>query len=167
VKYERDGLQVDVGRRGEVDVTMTVGQSTESVLVTAEASQLETEAATRATMVESHQVADLPTSNGNPYMLLNLVPGASSARFDMRTGDRPFDPSFLISFAMDGTRANRNDLTLDGVPVTGTNGGGNNVIATWVPPTDTVAEFKVQTAIPRHQYRWHERQLQCRPVSPG
>ena len=145
-KYERDGLQVDMGRRVEVDVTMTVGQSTESVLVTAEASQLETEAATRATLVESHQVADLPTSNGNPYMLLNLVPGASSARFDMRTGDRPFDPSFLISFAMDGTRANRNDLTLDGVPVTGTNGGGNNVIATWVPPTDTVAEFKVQTA---------------------
>ena len=46
---------------------------------------------------------------------------------------------------MDGTRANRSDLTIDGAPSTAT-ANGNEVIASYVPPTDIIQEFKVQTA---------------------
>src|SRR5262249_14043111 len=46
---------------------------------------------------------------------------------------------------VDGTRANRSDLTIDGAPSTAT-ANGNEVIASYVPPTDIIQEFKVQTA---------------------
>ena len=46
---------------------------------------------------------------------------------------------------MDGTRGNRGDLTIDGVPSTAT-ANANEVIASYVPPPDIVQEFKVQTA---------------------
>ena len=46
---------------------------------------------------------------------------------------------------MDGTRANRSDLTIDGTPSTATANAGE-VISTFVPPQDIVQEFKVQTA---------------------
>ena len=46
---------------------------------------------------------------------------------------------------MDGTRANRSDLTIDGAPSTAT-ANANEVISTYVPPPDMVAEFKIQTA---------------------
>ena len=46
---------------------------------------------------------------------------------------------------MDGTRGNRSDLTIDGVPSTATANAGE-VIASYVPPPDIVQEFKVQTA---------------------
>ena len=46
---------------------------------------------------------------------------------------------------MNGTRGNRSDLTIDGVPSTAT-ANANEVIASYVPPPDIVQEFKVQTA---------------------
>jgi hypothetical protein len=45
---------------------------------------------------------------------------------------------------MDGTRGNRSDLTIDGVPSTATADAGQ-VIASYVPPADIVQEFQVQS----------------------
>ena len=46
---------------------------------------------------------------------------------------------------MGGTRGNLNDITIDGAPTTAT-ANANEVTASYVPPTDIVQEFKVQTA---------------------
>jgi hypothetical protein len=46
---------------------------------------------------------------------------------------------------MAGVRANRSELSLDGSPNTST-AGNNEVTAAYVPPSDVVGEFKVQTA---------------------
>ena len=59
--------------------------------------------------------------------------------------DRPFEPTHIVGYAMDGTRGNRSDLTIDGVPSTAT-ANASEVIASYVPPPDIVQEFKVQTA---------------------
>jgi len=45
---------------------------------------------------------------------------------------------------MSGTRGNLSDVTIDGGPTTART--GSSVIAAYVPPTDAVAEFKIQTA---------------------
>ena len=59
--------------------------------------------------------------------------------------DRPFEPTHIVGYAIDGTRSNRSDLTIDGVSSTST-ANANEVIASYVPPSDIVQEFKVQTA---------------------
>ena len=82
-------------------------------------------------------------AHGDPYALIGLAAGVSytgSARLD-----RPFEPTHIVGYAMDGTRGNRSDLTIDGVPSTATANAGE-VIASYVPPPDIVQEFKVQTA---------------------
>ncbi len=59
--------------------------------------------------------------------------------------DRPFEPTHIVGYAYNGTRSNRSDLLIDGAPSTAT-ANANEVIATYVPPSDLVQEFKVQTA---------------------
>jgi len=81
--------------------------------------------------------------HGDPYTLIALAPGASFAR-DPRL-DRPFEPTHIVGYSMDGTRANRSDLTIDGVPSTAT-ANAFEVIASYVPPADAISEFKIQTA---------------------
>jgi hypothetical protein len=51
----------------------------------------------------------------------------------------------VVGYAIDGTRANRSDLTIDGAPSTATANPGE-VISSYIPPQDLVQEFKVQTA---------------------
>ena len=94
-------------------------------------------------MVDARRIAELPTPHGDPVRLIGLAAGVSytgSARLD-----RPFEPTHIVGYAMDGTRGNRSDLTIDGVPSTATANAGE-VIASYVPPADIVEEFKVQTA---------------------
>ena len=120
-----------------------MGETVESVTVTADTPLLETTNASLGNVVDSRRISQLPTPHGDPYALIGLAAGVTytgSARLD-----RPFEPTHIVGYAMDGTRGNRSDLTIDGVPSTATANAGE-VIASYVPPADIVQEFKVQTA---------------------
>ena len=94
-------------------------------------------------MIDAKRISELPTPHGDPYALIGLAAGVSSTGSTRL--DRPFEPTHIVGYAMDGTRGNRSDLTIDGVPSTATANAGE-VIASYVPPPDIVQEFKVQTA---------------------
>ena len=120
-----------------------IGQTVESVTVLADTPLLETTNASLGNVVDTRRIAQLPTPHGDPYALIGLAAGVTytgSARLD-----RPFEPTHIVGYSMDGTRGNRSDLTIDGVPSTATANAGE-VIASYVPPSDIVQEFKVQTA---------------------
>ena len=141
-KFLRD-VEVRINDRLEVDVTLELGASAETVDVTASTPLLETTNASIGQVVDARRIAELPTPHGDPYALIGLAAGVSytgSARLD-----RPFEPTHIVGYAMDGTRGNRSDLTIDGVPSTATADPGQ-VIASYVPPPDIVEQFKVQTA---------------------
>jgi hypothetical protein len=88
-------------------------------------------------------VDELPSVHGDPYALIALTPEATYT--GQTRLDRPFEPTHIVGYAMAGTRGNRSDLLIDGAPSTAT-ANGNEVIASYVPPTDITQEFKVQTA---------------------
>ena len=136
-------VEVRIADRLEVDLALAVGETVESVTVTADTPLLETSNASLGNVVDSRRIAQLPTPHGDPYALIGLAAGVTytgSARLD-----RPFEPTHIVGYSMDGTRGNRSDLTIDGVPSTATANAGE-VIASYVPPADIVQEFKVQTA---------------------
>jgi hypothetical protein len=142
-KYIQDSVQVQINATADLQITLEVGGATETVTVTAEAAPLVTADANLGQTVDAKRIAELPLVKGDPYTLMGLSPGATytgSTRLD-----RPFEPTHIIGYAIDGTRGNRSDLLIDGAPSTAT-ANQNEVIATYVPPTDIVAEFKVQTA---------------------
>jgi len=142
-RFVQDPVEVRVNDRIELPITLQVGTSEQSVTVVGETPLLNTSSASLGTVIDARRVAELPVPHGNPMFLISLASGVSFNR-DARL-DRPFEPTHIVGYSMDGTRANRSDVTLDGSVATATAGNGE-VIASYVPPADIIQEFKVQTA---------------------
>jgi hypothetical protein len=142
-KLVREGVQVNVDDRLQIELPLEVGGTEESVTVTAEASTLETTNGSIGQVIDARRVAELPIPHGDPYSLIGLAAGTTfmrSARLD-----RPFEPTHIVGYSMNGVRANRSDVTIDGLPSTSTANAGE-ITASFVPPQGLVQEFKVQTA---------------------
>jgi hypothetical protein len=142
-KYMRENILLQVNDTIEIDTALEVGDVGETVTITADAPQLETSSGSLGTVVDSRRVAELPIPHGEPFKLIGLAGGVSYTR-DPKL-DRPFEPTHIVGYAVNGTLANRSDVTIDGVPSTST-ANANEVIASFVPPQDLIQEFKVQTA---------------------
>ena len=142
-KYVREGVEVRIADRLQLDIALEIGGAVEEVTVKADTPLLDTSTASLGNVVDARRISELPTPHGDPYALIGLAAGVAYTG-SMRL-DRPFEPTHIVGYAMDGTRGNRSDLTIDGVPSTAT-ANANEVIASYVPPADIVQEFKVQTA---------------------
>jgi len=142
-KFIRDAVELRINDRLEVNVQMEVGGAEQSITVTGDTPLLTTGTASLGAVIDGRRISELPVPHGNPYFLIGLAPGVSFAR-DPRL-DRPFEPTHIVGYAMDGTRANRSDVTIDGAPSTATANAGE-VTSSYVPPADAIGEFKVQTA---------------------
>jgi hypothetical protein len=142
-KHIQENVQLQMADTRDLTVVLQVGGVQESVSVTAEAPLLNTADASMGLTVDQTRLASLPLIHGDPYKIMGLATGL--AHSGSQRLDRPFEPTHIIGFAFNGTRSNRSDLLIDGLPSTAT-ANANEVIATYVPPSDLVQEFKVQTA---------------------
>ncbi|MBN9661893.1 MAG: TonB-dependent receptor [Acidobacteria bacterium] len=142
-KATRNEVEVRIADRLDISFALEIGTQDQSVTITSDLPLLNAESASTGTVIDSKRVANLPLSYGNPFLLIGLTAGVTfngSVRLD-----RPFEPTHIVNYSMGGTRGNLNDLTIDGAPSTAT-ANANEVTASYVPPTDIVQEFKVQTA---------------------
>lgn len=137
-KLSREGIEVRVGDRLALDLSLEVGQLEETLTVTAESPLLELSSGSAGQVIDEKRISMMPLSDGNPFVLARLVPGIAY------TGDlkfsRPFDNAGTSSVTADGSSGG-NEFTLDGSP----NMASNRRVA-FVPPAGAVAEFKVETA---------------------
>ena len=83
-RYEQTNIRVQVAVSARVDVAMKVGQATESIVVSADATMLKTESAEASSTVSGATVDDLPINYGigagairNPLAFVQLTPGAT------------------------------------------------------------------------------------------
>lgn len=142
-KTVNDNVQLQINETLQVNLGLEVGQPVETVTVSSDAAPLATETASLGLVIDQRRIEELPLVKGDPYTLIGAAPGV--AHTGSQRLDRPFEPTHIVGYAMDGTRGNRSDLTIDGAPSTST-ADPNQVIASYVPPTDIIGEFKVQTA---------------------
>lgn len=132
-----DNVQVTVGARQRVDLSMAVGQLSERVEVSARAVLLQTDSSDRSQIITADQTRALPL-NGREYSALTLLsPGArQSAIGSSREG----------SFNINGLRSTFNNFLIDGVDNnaygTSNQGYSNQVMQ---PAPDAVGEIKVVT----------------------
>jgi hypothetical protein len=149
-KYVQENILLQTGETVDLGIVMDVGGVRETVSITAESPVLNTTDASMALVVDQARLASLPLIHGDPYKIMGLATGVVFSG-DPRL-DRPFEPTHIVGYTFDGTRGNRSDLLIDGLPSTATANNGANgtnaftVIATYNPPSDLVQEFKVQTA---------------------
>lgn len=137
--FTRENIVLQVGQVAGIDVTLEVGEITESVTVEARAAILETQTASRSAVIDTRQVADLPLNSRNPFMLGAMMPGVVFR--GAAIWQRPFDNGAIAEWSINGGRQMTNEFLLDGAPNNGQ--AGNNNIA-YVPIVDAVQEFSIQ-----------------------
>ena len=128
-----DHVILGVTSQVRVDVTMKVGQSTESVEVTANAQQLATSTATVGTQIPNTFVVELPYNGRNLFDVVSLSPGVVKV-----TGSSSVMNSESVEIA--GVRNTSTNTLFDGVDFTVMNVNSPAVALS----LDTVEEFKVQ-----------------------
>jgi hypothetical protein len=136
-------VSVNVNDRLNVDITLEVGVTDQVVTVTAESPLLDTASASVGQVIDTKRIAELPVAHGQPFALIGLSAGVAFS--GNQTLDRPYEPTHIVGYAVNGTRSNRSDVTIDGIPSTAT-ANANEVTASYVPPQDIVQEFRVQSA---------------------
>ena len=139
-KFVRDNVVLNVGQVAGIDIALEVGAMTETMTVTAESPLLETEKADRGLVIDSKQITELPLNARNPFMLSILSAGVNFNGNPIY--QRPFDNGAIADWSINGGLDRKNEFLLDGAP-NNAQAGGNNLA--YVPPVDSVAEFKIQT----------------------
>ncbi len=132
-------IEVNVQSRPEVNVTLRVGQITETVTVTSQAPQLDTEKSELGGLVSGREATTLPLNGRNFAQLAQLVAGVAPSEPGSRT-----ETSW--GFSSNGARALQNNYLLDGVDNNANLGDVLNGSAYVIQPSvDAIGEFKVQT----------------------
>ncbi|HEY3053130.1 MAG TPA: TonB-dependent receptor [Thermoanaerobaculia bacterium] len=142
----RKGIVVRVGDTIKIDLSMPTGGVEEVITVVASTPLLDTTSGNTGQVIDSKQIEQLPLGDGTAYMLTRLAPGivdSSDLHFS-----RPMDNGNLAGIVANGAQGG-NDFTLDGAPnrvsPNNPNTGNNNGVVGFSPPSDAIAEYKVQT----------------------
>jgi hypothetical protein len=129
-------IVVEVGANPRVNLTLQVGQSSETVSVVAESALLKTEQSNVNQMVTTEQLRDLPVQSGAGRSLWNLVPLSSGVTLQVGGGGYALD-----NMRINGGRPRMDDYLLDGTSVQAPVFGGPVV----GPSVDSIQELNVQT----------------------
>src|SRR5437870_442047 len=137
-KYVREGVTVPTGTTVTLDIQMQLGMVSENVVVSADASQLESATSDIGSTVQSSLVANLPLEVSgtirNPVQFITLIPG-----FVGNVGNNPGDNS-SDDFKVNGGQEGGTDVLVDGVSISlvSANTQWNKGVS-----TEGVQEFKV------------------------
>ena len=132
-------IEVNVQARAEVNIALHVGQIAETITVSSEGPQLETETSELGQVVSGKQATTLPLNGRNFAQLAQLAAGVAPAEPGSRT-----ETSF--GFSSNGARALQNNYLLDGIDNNANLGDVLNGSAYVIQPSvDAIGEFKVQT----------------------
>jgi hypothetical protein len=137
-KLLRRGVVLPVSSRLVVDLHLEVGGVTETISVTAEAPLLETSAVTSGRVLENKSIMELPVMGNSAITLVKLTPGIQTSGVNNYLA--PHSNIGGSDYQIDGN-VGGNSWTLDGSP----NQGPSRRLA-YLPYTDAVAEFKVETS---------------------
>jgi len=134
----RAGLTLALGEQLQVNVQLELGETTESVTVSAEAPMLDTSSVSTGRAITHREVMDLPVLGNNIVMLTRTAPGVQV----------PGTTQFLVQGQVGGGSqynapggVGGNEWSIDGAS---TNGTDRRVSI--MPSPDTVDEFKIETS---------------------
>jgi hypothetical protein len=146
-KVSQANVRLELGQTAAVNFQLQLGELSEQVSVIAESPILEAAKADRGLVIDNDRVNELPLNARNPFMLSYLAPGITYN--GPAIYQRPFDNGAIADWSINGGQNRNNEFLLDGAPNNSIQ-GGNNIA--YVPPVDSVQEFKIVTNSYDSQY---------------
>jgi len=139
-KHLDERVKVNVNERRTADVTLQAGNISETVTVTSELLQVNTQSAVASNVINGDQVRQLSLNNRNWVQLITLSPGVSANIADqIYVGStNPNAQSNALQIAVNGVRSSSNTYTVDGADTT--DRGANLTVQTY-PSVDAISEF--------------------------
>src|SRR6185312_8066511 len=111
----RRGITLDAGGNVVVDFALSVGQVSQSVIVEAEVSRVETTSSALGSVVEPTQMRDLPLNGRNFEELILLAPGVVVSGNPAQT--KTSFTGFSNYWSVSGSRPNGQGQLLDGTNI--------------------------------------------------
>ncbi|MGA2268449.1 MAG: carboxypeptidase-like regulatory domain-containing protein [Bryobacteraceae bacterium] len=141
-KLVRTGISLSTGDRLALDLQLEIGQTSQSVEVTADAPLLDTTNAATGRVLNTRDIGQLPYTTMNPFALQAMAAGMIFTGAMTPDNNRALDHAATASYDSGGLGTGTNEFLLDGNPVTGTNGGR----AGFVPNAEAVDEVRIETS---------------------
>jgi Carboxypeptidase regulatory-like domain len=135
-KYTKSGIVVNVAQTLEENVILQVGSASQTVTVTANALQVQSETSEVSTLINDRQVEELSTNGRNVVQLAALGLGVSN-NLPSFGGVNALTSANGISF--NGTRTTHNIYLLDGGELNDRGCGGCYMV---LPAQDAIAQFQ-------------------------
>jgi len=136
--WSRSNIDLRIGDRLRIDVTLEPGSNTESIQVTAESPVLETTNATVGQVVDRKILENMPIRSGSVAWLYSLAPGTTLASLPY---DGPWNIDQSSAVRVGGSGLGGVDYNVDGVS---NNAYGGRTA--FIPPADMVDEVRIDTA---------------------
>ena len=138
--YTQRGISVPINAVTRVDATIQVGALAENITVDAPRAILQTAKADVSVNLDARAIQNVPLSNYRNYQsLINLVPGATPARFQNAVTDTP---GRALSANVNGQERGANNTRVD---------GSADILVTmphhavYVPPIESIQEVNIAT----------------------
>jgi hypothetical protein len=136
-EFEHTKFHVGAGDHPVIDAKLEVGQSSQTVEVTADVPLVNIENASVGQAITTKEVEDMPLNGRTPMMLAQLAMGV------VATGQpslvHPYDSGAAAAWSVGGTYAQTSELLVDGSP----NATWDGRLA-YSPPQDAVQEVRVK-----------------------
>src|SRR5260370_21736588 len=145
-QYKRTGLTLSVNQAATVDLKLELGSTSDQVTVTSDVPLLDLSSGDLGGLIDGKTISEMPLNGRNPFMLASLVGGVDYN--GSLAYQRPFDNGAIAQFGIAGSSQSA-EFLIDGVP-NNAQAGSNNIA--YVPPVDSVQEFKIQTNAYDAQY---------------
>jgi hypothetical protein len=141
----QEHILIGTGASVSLNAVMKPGQAQQTVVVAANAANVDTQTSEIGTVITPQEIKDLPVSLNadmrNPLNFVVLTPGVA--------GSEPgASPDYRLHFS--GSVSYANEVYIDGVPLMNTNLSGD--ISGDHPPQDAISQFKVVNNTQTAQY---------------
>ena len=137
-RFIQEGITITVNENARVDATLSVGQVTESVTVTAVATGVDTRSSSMGEVVDRIRLQELPLKGRNAMELARIVPGVVRVSAPTAVTQARSGPQITVA----GGRDTENEFRFDGAAQKNlTHNSALNL-----PSPDALQEFQVQTS---------------------
>jgi hypothetical protein len=133
----REGITLEADARLNVPMKLSVGKTSNTVTVNADASLLNTESGSGGQVLTTKQLESLPVSGANTFQFMEIAPGVQSENSQTYSMDGTMMWNGVSNFGTAGV-IGANEYSLDGAP-NEANGGANAISLS----VDEVAEQKM------------------------